>query len=75
MLQRVVRERHDHVVLDTIQHPLLTDRVVGRTAQLANTDLAGGGRAAELAAPAGDQLLQVLSGSFAVAADEDRAKL
>ena len=59
------------MVLDTVQHPLLTDGVLGGPPQLPHADLAGGGHLADRAAATGDQLLQVLSGSFTVWADED----
>ena len=59
------------MVLDTVQHPLLTDRLPGAPAPLPHTDLAGGGARAERPATAGDQLLQVLGGGFTVTADED----
>ena len=59
------------MVLHTVQHPLLTDRLPRAPAQLPHTDLAGGRARADRAATAGDQLLQVLGGGFTVTADED----
>ena len=59
------------MVLDTVQHPLLTHGVLGGPAQLPHDDLGGGRHLGDTAAPTRDQLLQILSWSFTVWADED----
>ena len=72
-LERVVRVRHEGVVLDTVQHPLLCHGL--SAARLPDTDGGGGGARAQFSSSTRYQLSQLIPGSFALTADIDRTNL